>query len=100
MSSLSAQSLEEIFGDVTHFSLSRTALAGEGLPLTDLLAHEGVALPSKSEARRKLKENAVSLNDVKTSDEQRRVGPGDLLHGRFIILRVGKKNYTLVELTP
>ena len=51
--------------------------------------------PSRGEARRTVKENALSINKEKVG-EDKVVGVGDLLNGKYILVQKGKKNYFLV----
>lgn len=69
-----------------------------GIDLIDLCAESGL-VASKGEARRKLAEGAISVNDVRQA-ETRNVTPDDLLHERWIVLRFGKKRRQLVVLNP
>ncbi len=48
---------------------------------------------SRSEARRALAEGSVYINGERTSREDRVVGAEDLLHGRYVLLRRGKKRW-------
>ncbi|MCU1595206.1 MAG: Tyrosine--tRNA ligase [Frankiales bacterium] len=70
-------------------------VAGECPSLVDLLA-EGLSL-SKSDARRAVKEGGAYLNNAKVADEQAVPAEQDWLHGRFLVLRKGKRNVLVVE---
>jgi tyrosyl-tRNA synthetase len=43
-----------------------------------------------------IKGGGLSLNKVKIEDEEFRVGPGDLLNHRYLLVQKGKKNYCLI----
>jgi tyrosyl-tRNA synthetase len=88
---LAAGILEEVFADVPHSSHARSTLEGEGIPLADLLPETSLA-NSKREAREFLKNNAVSVNGER-ADADRRLRVDDLLHGKVILLKRGKKNW-------
>ena len=60
-------------------------------PVVDLLAATGL-VPSKSAARRAVQEGGAYLNNAKVTDIEARVGAEDLLHGRYLVLRRGKRN--------
>ncbi|MDT9685481.1 tyrosine--tRNA ligase [Streptomyces sp. TRM76323] len=77
--------------------LPRAAVAEPG-PVVDLFAEVGLA-PSKSAARRTVKEGGAYVNNVKVTAEDAEVSAGDLLHGRWLVLRRGKKNLAAVEVT-
>jgi tyrosyl-tRNA synthetase len=101
------EATELLFGSGDPLSASATAfefLADEvptaavpvtGRPLADVLAEAGV-VKSKSEARRALEQGGVSVNGAKVGPDAE-VGDGDLLHGRWVLLRRGKRSYHLIE---
>ncbi|MDN3358078.1 tyrosine--tRNA ligase [Actinomadura sp. DC4] len=60
-------------------------------PVVDLLVETGL-VSSKSEARRTIAQGGAYLNNVKVTDETATPEPADLLHGRFLVLRRGKRN--------
>ncbi|GLW69285.1 tyrosine--tRNA ligase [Kitasatospora phosalacinea] len=66
--------------------------------LVDLLVESGLA-PSRSAARRTIKEGGAYLNNAKVTEEEAVATPDDLLHGRWLVLRRGKRNLAAVELT-
>ncbi|WP_344442307.1 tyrosine--tRNA ligase [Kitasatospora nipponensis] len=74
------------------------AEVGELAPMADLLVAVGLA-PSRSAARRTLKEGGAYLNNAKVADEDAVPAAEDLLHGRWLVLRRGKRNLAAVELT-
>ncbi len=65
-------------------------------PVVDLLAGAGM-VPSKSGARRVIAEGGAYLNNRKVTDENGVPGSEDLLHGRFLVLRRGKRTVGGVE---
>ncbi|SDL71007.1 tyrosine--tRNA ligase [Nonomuraea jiangxiensis] len=67
-----------------------------GTPFVDLLADSGL-VESKSAARRAVKEGGAYLNNVKITDEAYVPTADDLLAGRFMVLRRGKKSIGGVE---
>ena len=69
-----------------------------GASIVDVLADAGLA-QSRSDARRALAEGSVYVNGERTSDPDREVGAGDLLYGRYVLLRRGKKRWH-VATTP
>jgi tyrosyl-tRNA synthetase len=77
---------------------SATAAAGpDGLPpVADLMAEAGI-VPSKSAARRAIAEGGAYLNNVKVGDQDAAPSAGDLLHGRYLVLRRGKRTVGAVE---
>ncbi len=96
ISGLSAADIEDIFADVPSSELPRAQLEGPGLGLADLLATTSLA-KSKGEARRSMAEGGIYLNNRRVTDEKQSAGPADVIDGRFIVLRKGRKNYHLVK---
>ncbi|MGW7052085.1 tyrosine--tRNA ligase [Streptomyces sp. NPDC054887] len=66
--------------------------------VVDLFVEVGLA-PSKSAARRTVKEGGAYVNNAKVADEDAVPSPEDLLHGRWLVLRRGKKNLAAIEVT-
>lgn len=92
---LGSEDIADIFADVPSTQIPRDALAGEGLPLVDLLVRTGLA-SSKGDARRSIEGGGVYVNNVRASDASDAVTPSHAIDGRFILLRRGKKTYHLV----
>ncbi|MFE4540114.1 tyrosine--tRNA ligase [Streptomyces scopuliridis] len=70
----------------------------EPASVVDLFAETGLA-PSKSAARRTVKEGGAYVNNVKVSDADVVPDRSELLHGRWLVLRRGKRNLAAVEVT-
>jgi tyrosyl-tRNA synthetase len=66
--------------------------------LVDLLAETDL-VRSKAEARRAIDQGGVYLNNHRVEDPETTVGPSDLLHDRYLVLRRGKRTYHVVRLT-
>ncbi|WP_043655547.1 tyrosine--tRNA ligase [Cellulosimicrobium cellulans] len=66
------------------------ATAQVGDPVVDLLVASGL-VASKGAARRAVAEGGAYVNNVKVTGEDTTLGADDLLHGRFALLRRGKK---------
>ncbi|MGK5553840.1 tyrosine--tRNA ligase [Actinomadura kijaniata] len=69
---------------------------GELPPVADLLAASGLC-KSKSEARRTIQQGGAYVNNAKVESEDAVPAAEDLLHGRFLVLRRGKRNIGGVE---
>ena len=96
VSGLNAADIEDIFGDVPSAELPRPKVQGQGLSIVDLLAASGLA-KSKGEARRSIAEGGIYLNNRRAADPAQMVGPADVIDGKFLVLRKGRKNYLLVK---
>ena len=68
-------------------------------PVASLMAAAGVA-PTVSAARRAIAGGGAYLNNQKVTDEKAVPGAEDLLHGRYLILRRGKRTVGAVEVVP
>lgn len=94
---LSADEVLDIFNDVPSSELPNEKLAGNGLPLTEVLVTSGLA-PSKAEARRLVSGGGVYLNNIRIADDKSTVTLDHSVEGRFFVLRKGQKQYHLVKL--
>jgi len=74
--------------------------AGVFIPVVDLLLASGLA-SSKRAARELISQGAIQLNGQPVGDPARTVSPAsEALHGRYLVLRKGKKSYHLVTVDP
>ena len=70
---------------------------GDALPpVADLMAEAGI-VPSKSAARRAIAEGGAYLNNTKVTDQDSVPLASDLLHGKFLVLRRGKRTVVGIE---
>jgi tyrosyl-tRNA synthetase len=70
---------------------------GDAMPsVVDLLVDTGLS-KSKGDARRTIGEGGAYLNNVRVEDPDQVPGPDDLIGGRWLVLRRGKKNFAGVE---
>ena len=73
--------------------------AGALPPLPNLMAAAGIA-PTVSAARRLIAEGGAYLNNHKVTDVSAVPGPDDLLYGRYLILRRGRRTVGAVDVVP
>jgi tyrosyl-tRNA synthetase len=82
---------ESVMGQVVREVGGVELAASEGLPnVVDLLEASGV-VASRSAARRAIAEGGAYLNNERVTDPDATVAETDLLHGRYVIARRGKK---------
>ncbi len=93
---LSAGEIADIFSDVPSTTLPKTRLSAD-LTAADLLVESGF-LKSKGEARRAIDEGGISVNNQRVESPCALIDTGRLLHGEYLVLRRGKKNYHLVKI--
>ena len=67
-----------------------------GLPVVDLMAESGL-VSSKAAARRAIADGGAYVNNVKVLSDDAVVATGDLLHGRWALLRRGKRSLAIAE---
>ena len=91
---LDTQTFLEVFEGVPVAELAASELEN-GLDMVGALAAKTGFLSSNSEAMRELKQNAISLNKVKVTSEYK-ITSSDLIHGKYLLLQKGKKNYYLI----
>ena len=95
LASLDAATLEAAFAD-----LPRATMApGNGMPtVLDLLVASGLS-ESRGQARRTLTEGGAYLNNARVTDPAAVPEPSDLLAGRWLLLRRGKRSLAVAEVT-
>ncbi|WP_169949968.1 tyrosine--tRNA ligase [Microbispora sp. H11081] len=92
LTELDARTLESALAEVP-----KAVVPALGASYVELLAESGL-VESKSAARRAVKEGGAYLNNTKITDEEYVPSADDLLHGRFLVLRRGKKTVGGVEI--
>ncbi|MET8133219.1 MULTISPECIES: tyrosine--tRNA ligase [unclassified Streptomyces] len=92
LTGLDERTLSAALSEVPHIQVAEAGL------VVDLFAEVGL-VASKSAARRTVKEGGAYVNNVKVAAEDAVPGKEDLLHGRWLVLRRGKKSLAAVEVT-
>ncbi|MGA3525791.1 tyrosine--tRNA ligase [Melissospora conviva] len=93
-------SLEELSSSTLRAALAEAGLlqvTGELPGVAGLLKESGL-VASMKEARRTITEGGAYVNNERVSDVDALVDPAQLLHGRFLVLRRGKRSFAGVEL--
>ncbi|MET7290325.1 tyrosine--tRNA ligase [Streptomyces sp. NPDC005573] len=90
LAELDERTLAAALSEVPHIQVAELGL------VTDLLAESGL-VASKSAARRTVKEGGAYVNNAKVTAEDAVPAVEDLIHGRWLVLRRGKKNLAAVE---
>ena len=94
LAQLDEATLNDVFKDVPHYDLDKDQL---GQPAVDVFCREGWQIfPSKSEMRKLVKGNGVSLNKEKLSAFDQPITSEDLIDGKYLLVQRGKKNYYLI----
>ncbi|HRI25451.1 MAG TPA: tyrosine--tRNA ligase [Ferruginibacter sp.] len=92
--SLSVDDLEGMDG-VMKMDFPAGKIAAE-IDIVSFLAETGI-FPSKGEARKMVQGGGVSINRRKAEGIDMKIGNGLLLHGKYLLVQKGKKNYYLVN---
>ena len=91
---LSAADLELISGEIPSFQVAKEPILA-GISIVELLVNNAI-LKSNGEARREIAGNAVSINKEKITTADTLINAVYLLHDRFIMVEIGKKNKVLL----
>jgi tyrosyl-tRNA synthetase len=92
---LSIKELEDVFEGIPFAEVSKSVI-DEGLDMIAAMAAKTNFLASNGEARRELKQNSISLNKEKVT-EDRVITNEDLINKQFLLLQKGKKNYYVIR---
>ncbi|MEW6303879.1 MAG: tyrosine--tRNA ligase [Verrucomicrobiota bacterium] len=95
---VSEETFAEIVGEIPTKEIGISELHGAGQPLLELLVRSGLC-SSKGQARKDIEGGGIYVNNVRESNLQRAVNASDLLFGKYLLLRKGKKTYVVVEFT-
>lgn len=95
LKSLDEQTFLDVFEGVPQASVSTEDIEN-GLDMIGALAAKTGFLNSNSDARRALKENAISVNKEKVKEDFT-ITTSDLIADKYVLLQRGKKNYFLLK---
>jgi tyrosyl-tRNA synthetase len=95
LAGVSETTFNEIVGEVPTKEIGKAELDGAGKPLVELLVHGGLC-QSKGQARKDIEGGGAYVNNVREANLQRTVTANDLLFGKHLLLRKGKRNYVVL----
>ncbi len=75
-------------------------ISGDQLPGVAALFKESGLVASMNEARRAIADGGAYLNNERVTDAEMTVDRSHLLHGRWLVLRRGRRNVAGVEVSP
>jgi tyrosyl-tRNA synthetase len=87
----------DVVGEIPTRDLERVKLEDAGAPLTELLVQAGLC-SSKGQARKDIEGGGIYLNNIRAADAARAVTASDLLFGRYLLLRKGKRTYAVLQI--
>jgi tyrosyl-tRNA synthetase len=91
---LNAETLEQLGTDLENRLVTMQDI--EGVLLVDFLVKTGL-LPSKGEAKRRILNGGVYLNNEKIADEKFVLSADRLINKRLLLVALGKKNKFLIR---
>jgi tyrosyl-tRNA synthetase len=86
----------EIVGEVPTVEIEKSKLEGDGMPILELFVTSGLC-QSNGQARKDLQGGGLNLNNERQSDPQAKITTEALLFGKHLLLRKGKRNYTVIS---
>ena len=92
---ISEDGFNHVIGEVPTKKIEKAKLDGAGLPLVELLVHGGLC-QSKGQARKDIEGGGAYVNNIREASFQRTVTARDLLFGKHVLLRKGKRNYVVL----
>lgn len=96
LKSLDEKTFLDVFDGVPQAEISKQDLE-TGLEIVEALNEKSNFLKSNGEARRALKENSISVNKEKVSEDFQ-LTTDNLISNKYILLQRGKKNYFLLKI--
>jgi tyrosyl-tRNA synthetase len=92
---LDERTLLDVLADVPSAAVASAA----GLAVVDALVETGLS-PSKSAARKAIEQGGGYVNNRRVAGVDAVIDAGDLLHGRYVVLRRGKREQALLVTRP
>ena len=92
---VSESTFKEISGEVPSTTIEQTKLQGDGVPIVELLVLAEMS-SSKGQARKDISGGGIYVNNIRETDTQRFLKIDAFLYGKHLLLRKGKRNYTVV----
>jgi tyrosyl-tRNA synthetase len=94
--SLDANTLQEVSEEIPSPEIALSALQN-GIGILDFLSEHTGILSSRTEAKKAIQNNAISINKQKIAAIDTIISPAQLLHGKFIMAENGKKNKYMIK---
>jgi tyrosyl-tRNA synthetase len=92
---LSEKEFKQIVEEIPSYQWSDEFGKGAAMNVIELVTQAKI-FSSKSEARKAIENNAVSVNKIKVTDINSSVSSSDLLHQRYLFVENGKKNKHMI----
>lgn len=93
---ISESVFNDVVGEVPTKDIEKSKLESAGTPLVDVLVHAGLC-PSKGQARKDIEGGGIYVNNIRSAELARSLTTADLLFGQYLLLRKGKRTYTVLR---
>ena len=90
------ETFRDVVGEVPTKILEHARFSTGGIGLTDALVHAGLAT-SKGQARKDIEGGGIYVNNVRVAEATRALTAADLLFGKHVLLRKGKRTYAVIS---
>ncbi|HWL15022.1 MAG TPA: tyrosine--tRNA ligase, partial [Opitutus sp.] len=94
---IAESTFKDVVDEIPTKDIERAKFEGSGASLIDLLLHAGLA-NSKGQARKDIEGGGIYVNNVRVGEISRTVASGELLFGKYLLLRKGKRTYAVLRL--
>jgi tyrosyl-tRNA synthetase len=85
-----------VFADAPSSEISRDRLSNGGIDLVELIADAGL-VGSRSQARTTIDQGGLYVNNRRVDKDAARISTEDLLAGRYVLLRRGRRDFHLLR---
>jgi tyrosyl-tRNA synthetase len=93
--SLDERTLLDVVGEAPSSRIARALIVEGAMTLVDAMVQGGLA-SSRADARRTIGQGGCYVNNRRVDDAERSLHRDDLLHGRYVVLRKGRRDYHLL----
>lgn len=97
VANLNPDAFEKMLGGIDTFEVNKTDVVN-GISVVDLLVDKAAVFPSKTEARKMVTGNAVSINKTKVTDVNAIINSDAFNGGKYLLVSKGKKENYLIKL--
>lgn len=97
LQNLDERTLLSAMEGVPQYEIPRDELAA-GVPMLDLLSEKTDIMPSRSEAKKSIKNSAIKINKEKRAEMDATLDEQDLINSHYILVQKGKKQYYLLKI--
>jgi tyrosyl-tRNA synthetase len=87
---------KDVVGEIPTFPIEKAKFEAAGTAVTELLVQSKLA-PSKGQARKDIEAGGIYLNNIRLTEPNKAATLNDLLFGKYLLLRKGKRNYAVLS---